>query len=64
MNTNIPYRERYIRKAEKLFGKDRYYVCCSEETYQEFIDFIKSLKNVPKKNRMLNKMRDWKRGIR
>lgn len=36
MNTNIPYRERY-------------YVCYSEETYQEFVDFIKSLKNVPKK---------------
>lgn len=64
MDTRIPYRERYIRKAERLFGKSREYICFSDNTYKEFVEFIHNLKGIPKKNRLINKMRDYRKGIK
>lgn len=64
MDTRIPYRERYIRKAESLFGKSREYICFSDDTYKEFVEFINNLKGIPKKNRLINKMRDYRKGLR
>ena len=55
MDTRIPYRERYIRKVESLFGKSREYICFSDDTYKEFVEFINNLKGIPKKNRLINK---------
>ena len=46
MDTRIPYRERYIRKVESLFGKSREYICFSDDTYKEFVEFINNLKGI------------------
>lgn len=56
------FRDRWLHKATKITGKGLGYICYSDETYDEAVSIIRS-SGVHKPNRIVNKLRDYRKGL-
>lgn len=59
----LSYRDRILKKARKIIGKSPQYICYSDENYNEAVQIIRN-SGCDKPNRIVNKLRDYKKGIR
>lgn len=59
----LGFRERWLNKACKITGKSLDYICFSDETYNESVSIIRNSGTV-KPNRIVNKLRDYRSGVR
>ena len=55
------FRDRWLNKATKITGKSLDYICYSQETYMESVAIIRNSGCI-KPNRIVNKLRDYKKG--
>lgn len=57
------FRDRWLYKATKITGKGLGYICYSDETFNESVAIIRSSGCI-KPNRVVNKLRDYRNGVR
>lgn len=56
----LSFNERWLNKAVRIVGKSLDYILYSDETYNDAINIIRNSDTI-KPNRIINKLRDYKK---
>lgn len=56
----LSFKDRWLKKAERITSYSLDYILYSEETYNEAINVIRKSGTI-KPNRIINKLRDYKK---